>query len=94
MQDLIERSDAIKMVRHISMELVDADTRQKLIEAIPAVEPKHGIWVRAYRNFDQTYHNYCSICKEWNGLDIEGWNWRPNFCPNCGAKMEKVEDEE
>lgn len=36
--DLIRRSDAIEVVRHSSMEFIDADTRQKLIEAIPTIE--------------------------------------------------------
>lgn len=93
MQDLIKRSDAIKTMRD-TLVAAEIPYAVNALFKIPAVEPKHGIWVRAYRNFDQTYHNYCSICKEWNGLDVEGWNWRPNFCPNCGAKMEKVEDEE
>lgn len=43
MSDLIERSDVIKVVRHITFECIDADTRQKLIEAIPTVEPKEKV---------------------------------------------------
>ena len=37
-EDLIRRNDAIKVVRHSSMEFIDADTRQKLVEAIPTIE--------------------------------------------------------
>lgn len=37
-KDTIYREDAINVVRHSSMEFVDADTRQKLIEAIPSAD--------------------------------------------------------
>lgn len=42
----------------------------------------HGRW-----NADET----CSLCgeKSTEGLDATKWNyWLPNYCPNCGAKMD------
>lgn len=42
----------------------------------------HGWW-----NADET----CSLCgeKSTEGLDATKWNyWLPNYCPNCGAKMD------
>lgn len=42
----------------------------------------HGRW-----NADET----CSVCgeKSTEGLDATKWNyWFPNYCPNCGAKMD------
>ena len=60
---------------------VDAD----LIDEIPAadvVPVVHGRW-----NADET----CSLCgeKSTEGLDATKWNyWLPNYCPNCGAKMD------
>ena len=59
----------------------------EIISNAPTIEPKRGKWVRAINDYDHAYHNYCSLCKEWNGMDVEGWNWTPNFCPNCGADM-------
>lgn len=59
--DLIKRSDAIKVVRHISMEFVDTDTRQKLIEAIPSADRLQGdvdavdIFEREMHNLEQGY---------------------------------------
>lgn len=38
-------------------------------------------------NADET----CSVCgeKSTEGLDATKWNyWFPNYCPNCGAKMD------
>lgn len=43
----------------------------------------HGWW-----NADET----CSVCgeKSTEGLDATKWNyWFPNYCPNCGAKMDE-----
>lgn len=48
-------------------------------DAAPAV---HGRW-----NADET----CSVCgeKSTEGLDATKWDyWLPNYCPNCGAKMD------
>lgn len=46
----------------------------------------HGQW-----NADET----CSVCgeKSTEGLDATKWNyWLPNYCPNCGAKMDEGDD--
>lgn len=52
-------------------------------DVVPVV---HGEW-----NADET----CSLCgeKSTEGLDATIWNyWLPNYCPNCGAKMDGGED--
>ena len=44
----------------------------------------HGKWVDGKEN--------CPICGEskFKGLDADIWaDWKPKFCPNCGAKMDK-----
>ena len=66
---------------------------ENAIADAPTIEPKRGEWIRAINDYDQAYHNYCSLCREWNGMDVEGWNWTPNFCPNCGADMREREGE-
>ena len=54
---------------------------------LPTVEAepiKHGRWI--YPN-DETYPPYCSECKQ-DAIDyIES-----NYCPNCGARMDEVEE--
>lgn len=50
--------------------------------AADVVPVAHGWW-----NADET----CSLCgeKSTEGLDATKWNyWLPNYCPNCGAKMD------
>ena len=53
-KDTIYREDAIKVVRHASMEFVDADTRQRLIEAIPSADrppnPHDITYINALKN--------------------------------------------
>ena len=49
-------------------------------------EQKHGKWER--KTFDYIFWaNYCSEC---NAYLPYGNDWKPNFCPNCGAKMDEV----
>lgn len=58
------------------------------IKNAPTIEVesvKHGKIITAIDNKDKTYYQYCSECKE-----ILGFKEYPNYCPNCGAKMETV----
>ena len=55
-------------------ELAEADKDGRLVV--------YGRW-----NADET----CSLCgeKSTEGLDATKWDyWLPNYCPNCGAKMD------
>ena len=39
---------------------------------------------------------YCPICKKdkFRGLDADVWaDWKPDYCPNCGADMRGSNDE-
>ena len=56
-------------------------------DRIPAADVapvRHGRWI----NGDP----YCPICRKdkFRGLDADVWaDWQPDYCPNCGAKMER-----
>ena len=50
---------------------------------IDAVSIKHGRWVKTYDSF------HCSVC----GNKTTTY-YRTNYCPNCGAKMDRKDDEE
>lgn len=59
--------------------------RDKL-EDLPAAdvaEARHGWWIASHDEFCA-----CSICKY---PVYVGWN-QTNYCPNCGAKMDKEEE--
>lgn len=59
--------------------------RKKTIDRIPAADVapvRHGRWVASHDEFCQ-----CSLCKY---PVYAAWN-TTNYCPNCGAKMDKEE---
>lgn len=82
MDEYIERKAVIDLItrRHENSEICTQE-----INSIPAADVApvvHGWW-----NADET----CSLCgeKSTEGLDATKWDyWLPNYCPNCGAKMD------
>ncbi len=51
-------------------------------------EVKHGEWEIKCDDFDCEYM-MCSICKEeFYPADDDTVDTTPNFCPNCGTKMD------
>lgn len=58
------------------------------ITAADVVEVKRGRWIEeleiGYDGSCNGTHHRCSVCSE-IFYDIDGYN----FCPNCGARMEK-----
>lgn len=58
----------------------------KMIEELPAsdvVPVRHGRW--------ENGNPICPVCGEdkFKNLDADIWSdWKPAFCPNCGAKMD------
>lgn len=64
------------------------------VESIPAAdvaEVRHGKWnINEFFSDDvQTAGEY-SICGEW----ISWFRNLPNYCPNCGARMDKEDEHE
>ena len=95
--DLIRRSDAIKAVRHISMEFVDADTRQKLIEAIPSADRPQGEWIYGEHDVAMCDGYRCDRCGFFVPWDYEHKSIDfindYKFCPSCGARMKGADNE-
>lgn len=88
MPEYIEREAVIDLItrRYENPEICTQE-----INSIPAADVApvvHGRW-----NADET----CSLCgeKSTEGLDATKWDyWLPNYCPNCGAKMDGGADHE
>ena len=83
MADYIER----KALRDT---LYDADaitmSGVKILNQFPVADVapvRHGRWIDG--------DPYCPICRKdkFIGLDADVWSdWQPDYCPNCGAKMD------
>lgn len=99
MKEYIERAAAMESI--IGLTIVDPAVAQYAnavcynLQNLPAAdvaEVRHGRWLTtdAY-----PHHLYCSVCyktyaknAKWvNELDLP-----TNYCPNCGARMDKEDD--
>ena len=63
------------------------------MEAADVQEVKHGRWIK--REYCSNYSGYdygmkCSVCGK--PLYRQLSEKMPNYCPNCGAKMDEVEE--
>ena len=86
MAEYIEREAAIRVVNEQSSFTM---TRSGLIDSIsklPAADVapvRHGQW--------EPGNPICPVCggDKFKDLDADIWcDWQPDFCPNCGAKMD------
>lgn len=53
---------------------------ENIIADAPTIEPKRGEWIYQFRDSENEEYR-CSVCGFPQGF-------KPNFCPNCGAKMD------
>lgn len=60
------------------------------LEMMPTIDPvKHGKWEEMYfHEGEQGYVRDCSVCKMPQGIGL------PDYCPNCGARMDGDIDED
>lgn len=93
--DIISRQAAIDAIRKstekyagfMEMEQYTDDDAVDAINSLPSAESVHGEWVNEWKGIDggRMYGACCSVC---HTIGHSGYN----FCPNCGAKMDKGED--
>ena len=88
--DYIKREDAIEVINQGRLtKLIDADVAESGLRNIPAadvVQVVHAYWIPQKENheFKEAWMK-CSAC----GYPVSRWTGNTNFCPNCGANMDK-----
>ena len=87
MAEYIEREAVLsklrEAVKHKGMGAAIAGVLIRYIERIPAADVApvvHGRWIPFHSEAAGDIQ-YCSAC------DV-GCTWKPNYCPNCGARMD------
>lgn len=99
MAKYIEREELVEWMKRIPLKdlsdglglcrVIMEEDFKRAIRTIPAgtiidVAPvRHGRWIDG--------DPYCPICKKdkFRGLDADVWaDWQPDYCPNCGARMD------
>lgn len=70
--------EAIKALRH-----------EEYTPTVDAEPVRHGHWI-VFKDENGIFRNKCSAC----GSPMRKGYKQTNFCPNCGAKMDKCSKEE
>ena len=91
MADYIRRDDALFALRKAErggsmtaltrLERAYAEIRE--MPAADVAEVVHGMW--------ENGNPICPVCggNKFKDLDADIWcDWKPDFCPNCGARMD------
>ena len=79
MQDVF--SDSPKEMPYLKAAEILYTASEKEPEDVVPVQ--HGKWINGDRD--------CPVCgkDKFSGLDADIWSdWKPDYCPNCGAKMD------
>ena len=94
MNEYIKREYAIDAVLDVYYDTPDIDLSGekfeaaiRKIQAADVAPVRHGRWVNAQMiagGFAETWACDCSVCGRTQREPL----WKPNYCPNCGAKMD------
>lgn len=78
--DGLNSKDPDKMFGHDAIEILAE------IEYAQVIDPKSMMPKGRWELYPSHMRKRCSVCKF--VLETQKFNARPNYCPNCGAKME------
>ena len=87
MNEYIKRETAVRMVMAAKWgDCSDGAMAMEIVASAPAADVApvvHGRW--------EPGNLICPVCggNKFKNLDADIWcDWQPDFCPNCGAKMD------
>ncbi len=100
-EDTVSRQAVLDGLASIAKAKAKSDAQKSLMgrimfftEKLPSVtpQPKIGHWIEKDGFDGDTYYD-CSECGEsWTTIEGTPWNNGMNYCPNCGTKMQEVEE--
>ena len=78
-------------LREVHYSQLDMECNIDIMPTIEAEPVRHGRWMETeYSAYDNSYK--CSACGEvWEFIEGTPKDNGANYCPNCGAKMDKEE---
>ena len=93
MAEYIEREALLKFIENginnpdkkeaFGYDAVEILEKVQYMPAADVAPVRHGRWIDG--------DPYCPICRKdkFRGLDADVWaDWKPDYCPNCGARMD------
>ena len=83
MDGYIKRGEAIEAVKHAWTRGLEPSQYIEVIPVADVAPVVHGRW--------EPGNPICPVCggNKFKDLDADIWcDWQPDFCPNCGAKMD------
>ena len=93
MDEYIEREALLKFIENginnpdkkeaFGYDAVEILEKVQYMPAADVAPVRHGRWIDG--------DPYCPICRKdkFRGLDADVWaDWKPDYCPNCGARMD------
>ena len=87
MNEYIERETAVKMVMAAKWgDSSDGAMAMEIVASAPAADVTPVVHGR-----QEPGNPICPVCggDKFKDLDADIWcDWQPDFCPNCGAKMD------
>ena len=87
MDEYIKRQAALRTAHIMRPEDKCLETELMKIPAADVAPVRHGRWIADGDGYHWTYN--CSICAWKDGYPF---NERHNYCPNCGAKLDEVNE--
>lgn len=101
MAEYIKREEAIDVVTEVYYDTPDVNLSpgkfEMAIDGIPAADVAsvvHGCWERRFCHpmRDGEWQYICSVCKNDNYWRNNVCHQKHRYCPNCGAKMDGVDN--
>ena len=81
MAEYIKREDAIQAAKHAWAKGLEPSQYIECIPTADVAEVRHGKLNFLQEDMVLCYCGVCSVCRNY----VQAWN----YCPNCGARMDK-----